>query len=374
MAPFELDFKDSNIAGIGSDLDEGLRRAAANTEEQFDGAGEKVGLEVWRIEKFDVERQSSESHGQFYSGDAYIVLNTYTSEDDSDVLMWDIHFFLGKDSTQDEKGTAAYMTVCLDDKLGGKPVQYREVEGAESKKFRSYFPVFRTMEGGIDSGFKSVEPESYTPRLFQIYGPSNQLTVKQVPMTSGSLNKSDVFILDAGLKLYQWNTSNSSPFERMRASQVREKIQAERDGVPQEVIIEGDEINDVPQVWEFLGEQEEIAESAERASDDDDDGDVSYSLYSISDSTGKMETSLVSSGDSLSKSDLDEDNINLVVAKGPARSVAYFSAGAKSSRTEQFYVNFTADDILDEIEVPRNRIAVMVKPGVTNADFEKCFE
>jgi len=134
VKPKEYKVEDSNIAGLGSDLDKKIRQAAAGTEKAWEGAGKNLGIQIFRIEKFKVIPWPKERYGEFFDGDSYILLRTW-KEKDAPKLKWDIHFWLGKYTTQDEAGTAAYKTVELDDLLGTEPVQHREVQGYESELF-----------------------------------------------------------------------------------------------------------------------------------------------------------------------------------------------------------------------------------------------
>lgn len=82
----------------------------------FANAGKQKGLEIWRIENFQPVAYATKDYGKFYSGDSYIVLNTKV--DDKGKLSWDVHFWLGLETSQDEAGSAAIYTVQLDDQLG----------------------------------------------------------------------------------------------------------------------------------------------------------------------------------------------------------------------------------------------------------------
>ena len=83
-------------------------------EPAFRGAGQVEGLELWRIENL-APVKIPEVTGKFYTGDSYILLKTYRK---GTSLAWNIHFWLGAESSQDETGVAAYKSVELDDSLG----------------------------------------------------------------------------------------------------------------------------------------------------------------------------------------------------------------------------------------------------------------
>ena len=69
----ETKFEDSNIALLGSDFEKELRKQRAEAEPEWQKAGLKEGLQIWRIEKFNVKPWPVEEYGNFYTGDSYIV-------------------------------------------------------------------------------------------------------------------------------------------------------------------------------------------------------------------------------------------------------------------------------------------------------------
>ncbi|KAK4485582.1 hypothetical protein RD792_008225 [Penstemon davidsonii] len=204
------------------------------------------GIEIWRIENFHPVPVPKSAHGKFFTGDSYVILKTTALKNGA--LRRDIHYWLGKDTSQDEAGTAAIKTVELDAALGGSAVQYREVQGHETEKFLSYFkPCIIPQEGGVASGFKHAEAEEHQTRLYVCRG-------KHVPFARSSLNHDDIFILDTSSKIFQFNGSNSSIQERAKALEVVQYVKdTYHDGKCEIAAIEDGKLMADAEAGEFWG-------------------------------------------------------------------------------------------------------------------------
>jgi gelsolin len=298
----QIKLEDSNIAGYGSKDHKDLKVSAAKTEAAWKGAGQKPGLEIWRIEKFQVAHWPKDKYGSFFAGDSYIVLNTYKNPG-SDALRYNVHFWLGAETSQDEMGTAAYKTVELDDLLGDLPVQYREVQGHESKEFLDLFKKFTILKGGIDSAFNHIKPTEYKPRLMHFKGNKETCRVTETDLKASSLNDGDSFLLDLGLELIIWNGKTAGIHEKRKAQALTEALRDERNGKPVVKILDGLEDSDV--FWKTLGGK---PSSIAPATSDDIKVDNTKILFQLSDATGELKITEVAKG-TVKKSQLKSDDV-----------------------------------------------------------------
>ncbi len=66
--------------------------------EEFQGAGETAGTEIWKIHKTKPVPLEKSLFGKFNSGDCYIVLETYEGADDTDRLR-KVYMWMGKNAS-----------------------------------------------------------------------------------------------------------------------------------------------------------------------------------------------------------------------------------------------------------------------------------
>lgn len=362
VKPKTYDWKDSNLALFGSDLEREVKKSAAETEPAWENAGTAVGLQIWRIVNFKVTTWPKNQYGKFFNGDSYIILNTYKPRPESNELAYDVHFWIGSQSTQDEYGTAAYKTVELDTYLDDKPIQHREVEGHESELFLSYFPAgIIFMEGGADSGFRHVEPEKYQSRLFHFCGEGKNVAMSQIPASKSLLDPGDVFILDMGLTIYQWNGSGASVFEKQKAMKYMQVLKEERSGksIKTEVIDESEDGLDSDHAF------------YEALTDNDPKEDFHVSvvdeqpqLYRVSDASGSLKFEHVKDG-KIGKKDFDTNDVFILDTK----KSCYVWVGRRANPNETKNGFSYAHGHLMKTANPLRPI-VVIKEGRENKDFQ----
>uniref|UniRef100_A0A672J6U6 Adseverin-like n=1 Tax=Salarias fasciatus TaxID=181472 RepID=A0A672J6U6_SALFA len=230
------------------------------SHKEFETAGKKPGLQVWRIENMDLKPVPKELHGSFYMGDAYLLLFTTAAPS------YYIHMWMGDECSQDESGAAAVFATQLDDFLGGGPVQFRETQNYESNTFQGYFKKgIKYQIGGVASGFQHVVTnDASVKRLLHVKG-RRIIRASEVELSWSSFNKGDCFIIDLGKDIYQWCGSECNRFERLKASQLSIGIRDdERNGRAKvHMVEEGDEPEAVLKV---LGPKTSIAPTAEQRS------------------------------------------------------------------------------------------------------------
>ncbi|XP_043931169.1 villin-1 [Protopterus annectens] len=336
------------------------------------------GIQIWRIEKMEMVPVPQKTYGNFFQGDAYVLLSTHKA---GSGFSYDIHYWIGKDSSQDEQGAAAIYSTQMDDHLGGVAIQHREVQGHESELFKGYFKAgIIYKQGGVASGMKHVETNTYNvQRLIHVKGKKN-VVAGEVEMSWNSFNRGDVFLLDLGKLIVQWNGPESNKMERLKGMNLAKDIRdRERGGRAQIGVVDGENegaSNELMRLLKhMLGERKEI-----KAAIPDDIVDQRQKsvikLYHVSDAEGNLVVQEVATRpltqDLLNSDDcyiLDQGGLKIFVWKGrnatkrekqeamsralgfikakgypPSTNVETMNDGAESAVFKQLFQKWTTKD------------------------------
>uniref|UniRef100_A0A8C5AKQ1 Scinderin n=1 Tax=Gadus morhua TaxID=8049 RepID=A0A8C5AKQ1_GADMO len=340
-------------------------RQSAPTEDmvlhhkEFEKAGRAAGLQVWRIESLELAPVPEGLHGSFFTGDAYLVLRTTMQKNHS---FYDLHYWLGKECSQDESTAAAIFSVQLDDFLGGRPVQYRELQGVESTAFTSLFKGGITYKtGGVSTGFHHVVTNDLSAqRLFHIKG-RRVVRATEVLLSWSNFNKGDCFIVDLGAVIYQWCGSMCNKFERLKAMQVANGIRDnERNGRAKLVVVEEGRTS-----HRVLGRKPELPEG-----DDSEDTVADMAnrkiakLYMVSDASGDMKVSLVSEENPFNQEQLLSDEC-FILDNGKNKKIFVWK-GHKANPSERREAMKTAEGFIKQMGYdPNTQIQVLPEAGET---------
>ncbi|KAK4336872.1 hypothetical protein RND71_043907 [Anisodus tanguticus] len=211
--------------------DESLEKPQLDYSEFFDShVGQSPGLFIWEIENFLPNIIDEEFYGKFYEADCYIILRTFTDENQS--LDWQIFYWIGANAPLDKKACSAIHAVNLRNYLGAQCRTIREEQNDESQEFLSVFPAgIMYIEGGrTPSGFFTVEETEIIHRMYRLHELPNlqrQLYLETVPIETQSLDSKFVFVLDAGYIIYVWNGKKAKNTMKQKGRLLAEKINKE---------------------------------------------------------------------------------------------------------------------------------------------------
>ncbi|KAB0375541.1 hypothetical protein FD755_012184 [Muntiacus reevesi] len=326
--------------------------------EEFARAGKRAGLQVWRIEKLELVPVPESAYGDFYVGDAYLVLHTTQA---SRGFTYRLHFWLGKECTQDESAAAAIFTVQMDDYLGGKPVQNRELQGYESTDFVGYFRGgLKYKAGGVASGLHHVLTNDLTAqRLLHVKG-RRVVRATEVPLSWDSFNKGDCFIIDLGTVSFMltWRCPEEGKLssDQIRCILIRMELASPWCHFSQ---------NCLSFYMSVLGKKPELRDGED---DDDIKADITNrkmaKLYMVSDASGSMKVSLVAEENPFSMAMLLSEEC-FILDHGAAKQIFVWK-GKDANPQERKAAMKTAEEFLGQMNYSTNtQIQVLPEGGET---------
>merc|ERR1719245_85134 len=214
-----------------------------------------------------------------------------------------------------------------------------------------------------------------------------RIRVTQVPISVKSLNSGDVFILDCGLNLYQYQGKACGKNEKLQAGKMQRMIDDERRGKPEVYVFsQTDKPDDV--MGKFFSYFEESSKEPGQECDADEcakligmisedkggddaawEKDSEKSLWQLSDESGKLTFSEVAKG-KVTKDKLVSDDVFIF----DVGSEVFVWVGSKASKTEKKQGMVFASKYLKEQNRPAFLPVTQIFEGGENEVFEGSFD
>jgi len=201
------------------------------------------------------------------------------------------------------------------------------------------------------------------------------IRVQEVPLDPAALNSGDVFVLDAGREVFQWNGSEASRIEKAKGLDVTKQIRdQERSGNANIHIIEEGRDSDAL-FWEKFGKPKpKKIKTAAEGGDDDAHArklDGQTKLYRISDAGGKLKIEEVA-GRPLTREMLDTNDAYILDTASLGSIYAWIGKGA--SNEEKLHSWKEAQEFIKAKGYPNHTQVTRVVEGGETPLFKQNFQ
>ncbi|KAJ3146964.1 hypothetical protein HDU86_008325 [Geranomyces michiganensis] len=265
--------------------------------------GHRAGVTVFRIEGLKPVLQPSSRRGRFCIADCYIVLHSVPrhdaassnrdksasnsagrdlDDDDETIMSHRIYVYIGAKAEIDKRFCAAMFSTGLRNWIYATRTVERETSGDESPDFLALFGTKFVLDKNIDAAADTslfvAEEKRWPCRMYMLCG-NKEIKLRLVCPNARSLDSANVFLLDWGNQLYQWNGAQSSLQQKAKCRILTSRINR-HERVGKATTFEIEEGSETPEFRNMLGgaravrspskPQDDKSDSEAHTSDDSD--------------------------------------------------------------------------------------------------------
>lgn len=277
----------------------------------------------------------------------------------------------------------------------GDPVQFREVQGAESKAFLKLFNgkagIYYKDGGhdsvrwtaGVKSNIRSIN------RVLHIKGKRN-VRAKEVPFSWNSFNSGDCFVIEIDNKIFKWKGSKANRLEIFKANEIATELRDGETGGRAEIreleeggfvpdIIKNSDLGPPPEKFNPATEDDVPIEKLMQQNQHQNSKSVNNShsirdLYHVSSDTGELIVKKISSTPNIKRSEMLTGDCYILDASG--EGAIYVWKGKEASPDERSGAFENAHEFKDNKGYKHTIRVVSIPENTENTFivFKQCFD